>query len=84
LGERKHIFVEDDITGDIHAIGRNMKAFIAFVYRAVTKEDTFFGAKLKFATVVGTKVWPTCTTKHFKESVVRELMKQKFKWCLHI
>jgi hypothetical protein len=52
-----------------------MKALVAFVKSTIPKEDTFFGAKLKFATVVGTKVWPTCTAKHFKESVVWKLMK---------
>jgi hypothetical protein len=71
LGERKHIFVEDDITGDIHAIGRNMKAFIAFVYRAVTKEDTFFGAKFEFVFVIRAKVWPTCTAENFEKSIIR-------------
>jgi hypothetical protein len=61
-----------------------METLVAFVKGTIPKEDTLFGAKLKFTTVVGAKVRPTSTAKNFQESIVREFIKQLFEWCLHI
>jgi hypothetical protein len=44
-----------------------MKAFFTLAKRTIPKKHTFFRMELNFAIVVGVKVWPTCTPKHFEE-----------------
>ena len=54
-------------------IGRDMETLIAFMQRAVAKEDTLLGAKLEFAIIVWMKMGPTSTPKDFEEGII---------WCL--
>jgi hypothetical protein len=56
---------------DIGAIGGYMETFVTFMKRAVTQKNTLFGTKLKFAIIIGAYMWPACTSKHFKERIVR-------------
>jgi hypothetical protein len=56
----------------------DMKTLVAFVFGAITEEDTFFGAKIKLMVVVRMEVRPTGTAKNFKKSVIRNLIKKMF------
>ena len=72
MRERKYRFIKNNVTRNIHAIGRNVETLITFVYGAIAEEHTVFGAELKLALVVGTEMRPTRTTEHFKESIIRD------------
>jgi hypothetical protein len=73
-GKRKQVFIKDDITGDVDTIGWDVETLVPFMHGTIAEEDTLFGTKLQFATVVGTKVWPTCTAKHFEKGIVWRFM----------
>jgi hypothetical protein len=49
----------------------------------VTKKHTFFEAKLELAIIIGTKVWPAGTPKHFEEVVIRWRLKHELNRGLH-
>jgi hypothetical protein len=56
-----------------------IQAFVSFVRRAITKEDTLLETKFKFPNIVRSKMRPTCTTKGFKPGIVRFCMKELLK-----
>jgi hypothetical protein len=45
LKERENFFIKDNISRDVNASGRDIKAFESFVKIAVSKKCTTFGAK---------------------------------------
>jgi hypothetical protein len=73
-GKRKQVFIKDDITGNVDTIGWDVETLVPFMHGTIAEEDTLFGAKLQFATVVGTKMGPTCTAKHFEKGIVWRFM----------
>jgi hypothetical protein len=52
------------MTGNIEAIGRKMKTFVAAMGGTVAEEDTFGGSISQFVSVVGAQVWPTCISEN--------------------
>ena len=66
FGKGKHIFIKDNITGDVNPTSCNVKILVAFVHVTVAKESTLLGSKLEFMFVVWAKVRPTSTTKDSK------------------
>jgi hypothetical protein len=66
------MLIENNITKYIDSVGRNVKAFITLVKQAIPKENTLFGAKLKFSFVVRMEMKPTGTPKDFKESIIQD------------
>jgi len=63
-------FIKNNISGDIDATGRNIKALEAFVKGAVTKEGTPNRPKREFASVVWSQVGPTGTAKYPKGVII--------------
>jgi hypothetical protein len=61
-------FIEYDITGNVNATRRNAKALKSFVHVVVAKKDTFYGAILKFVSVIGTEIG---LASKFKDSQAR-------------
>jgi hypothetical protein len=55
-------FIEYDITGNINATQRYVKALKAFVHVTITKENTSHGAVLTFLSVIGAEVGPAGTS----------------------
>jgi hypothetical protein len=84
MRERKHVFIEDNISRNKDSIRRNMKTLVTFVLRAISKEDTLFGMKLKFVLIVWTNVRPTSTSKHLEKSVVRRPLKKLLNRSFHV
>jgi hypothetical protein len=84
MRERKHVFIEDNISRNKDSIRRNMKTLVTFVLRAISKEDTLFGTKLKFLLIVWANVRPTSTAKHLEKSVVRRLLKKLLNGSFHV
>jgi hypothetical protein len=74
--KRKHIFVKNNVTRDVHMIGWNMEILVPFVLGAVSKKHTFLRTKLEFALIVRAWVRPTSTTKNFQKSVIRRLIEE--------
>ena len=66
----KHSFIKDNIPTDVHTIGRDMETLVAFMQRAVTKEDTLLGAKLELTIIVWAEMGPASTPKDFEEGIV--------------
>jgi hypothetical protein len=46
--------------------------------RTIAKKDTSSRSKSKFAGVIGSKIWPTCTTKYSKRLIIWFFSKEKF------
>jgi hypothetical protein len=84
MRERKHVFIEDNISRNKDSIRRNMKTLVTFVLRTITKEDTLFGTKLKFVPIVWANMRPTGTAKHLEKSVVRRLLKKLLNGSFHV
>jgi hypothetical protein len=80
----KNCLVKNNITRDIHSVGRNMETLVAFMDRTITKEDTLFRTELKLATITWAEMRPACTTKDFEKSIIRRLSKEALKRSLHI
>jgi hypothetical protein len=51
--KRKQVFIEDNSTGDVDTIGWNVETLVPFMHGTIAEENTLFGTKLQFATVVG-------------------------------
>jgi hypothetical protein len=84
MRERKHIFIEDNISRNKDSIRTNMKTLVTFVFRTISMEDTLFGTKLKFVLIVWANVRPTSTAKHLEKSVVRRLLKKLLNGSFHV
>jgi hypothetical protein len=65
-------------------VGRDMKTFVTFVERAITKKNTLFRTELQLVMIIGMKVWPTRAAKDLQKSIIRNFLKEKLKWCFHI
>jgi hypothetical protein len=61
---------EYNIKRDIYPAGGHFETFVPLVHIAIPKNDTLFISKLEFERVVGTKVWPTRTTKYTERSII--------------
>ena len=48
-----------------------METLVAFMERTIPQEHTLFGAKLKFAIIIRTKMRPAGTPEHLKKGIVR-------------
>jgi hypothetical protein len=69
---------------NIDVIGRNMETLVTFVERAIAKKNTLFRAELELAVTIGTKMRPARTAKNLQESIIRNFLERKLKWCFHI
>jgi len=49
----KLIFMEDDISGDVHPARINVKTFIAFMMLTIPKKETLFGSWGKLMRIIG-------------------------------
>jgi hypothetical protein len=76
--ERKGLFVEDNMLSNVNPIGKGIETLITMMRQAITEKNTGLGTKGKFVGVVGTKIWPTLTTKNFEEFIVGRFMKEQF------
>jgi hypothetical protein len=64
LTEWKNILIEHNITRDVNSATRWFKALESFVKGTITKEHTSNGPERKLSSILGPKIWPTCTTKN--------------------
>jgi hypothetical protein len=74
--EGKNLFIEDNMSSNVNPIGKRIKTLITMMRQAITDKNTRFGTEGKFVGVIGTKIWPTLTTKNFKEFIVGRFMKE--------
>jgi hypothetical protein len=63
FGQRKHVFIKDNIPGYIDPSSFNIKTLKAFMKITIAKKSTLLGPKLKFPLVVRTQILPASTTK---------------------
>lgn len=63
LSKGKNIFIKGNITRDVDSSGGRIKALETFVYGAIAQKNALFLSKLKFVSIIGTKVWPICNPK---------------------
>jgi hypothetical protein len=61
LAKGKTFFIKYDVSRNIETTGQNIKTFEILVHITITKEYTTDRSKLKFVSIIGTKIWPTCT-----------------------
>jgi hypothetical protein len=47
---------------------------------AIAKQHTLFQAELKLVGIERTGIWPACTTKGVKHTIIWFLLKKAFKW----
>ena len=59
---------------------RWMKAFVTFVYRTITNEDTFTGMVVKLMLIVVSQIGITSTTKAFKKIKIKIFVEQFLNW----
>ena len=78
------MLIKHNIPRYIDTICGNMKTFISFMKRAVTKKNTLLGAKLKLALVIWTEMRPTSAPKNLKEGVIGLFIKENFNGSLHV
>jgi hypothetical protein len=76
--ERKGLFVEDNMLSNVNPIGKGIETLITMMRQAITEKNTGLGTEGKFVGVVGTKIWPTLTTKNFEELIVGRFMEEQF------
>ena len=84
LRKRKDLLIKHNIPRYVDTICGNMKTFVTFMKRAITKKNTLLGTKLKLAFVIRTEMWPTSTPKNLKEGIIRLFIKENFNGSLHI
>jgi hypothetical protein len=80
FGERKFIFIKDNIPRDVNSARGHIKALKTFVMRTVTKKDTLFGMRGKFPLIIGMEIWPTSTPKNLEEGIIRSLFIEALEW----
>lgn len=73
------MFIKSDMAGNIDTFSRRIKAPIAMVRKAISKEYTGSGTKFYFVTVVRAKVRKALRAKDSQKGVIRFAMKDKFK-----
>jgi hypothetical protein len=73
------VLIEYDVSRDVDTPSGYIKALIAFVRGAITKEATPFRMEFKLLGIVGSKVRPTRTTKHLEPVVIWFSAKEPFK-----
>lgn len=76
--ERKCLFIEDNMSSNVNANGKWIETLITMMRQAITEKNTRLRTEGKFVGVVGTKIWPTLTTKNFEEFIVGRFMKVQF------
>jgi hypothetical protein len=84
FGKRKHTLIKHDIPRYVDTISRNMKTFVTFMKGTIAKKDTLFGPKFQLAFIIWAQMRPASTTKHFKESIVRLFIQEKFNRSFHV
>ena len=84
VGKGKNMLIKHDVPRYIDTISGNMKTFVTFMKRAITKKNTLLGTKLELTLVIWTEMGPASTPKHLEKGVVRLFIKENFNGSLHI
>jgi hypothetical protein len=61
-----------------------METFVPFVKRTITKENTFFRAKLELMLIIWTDMRPACTPKYLEKGVIRRCVEELFNRSFHV
>jgi hypothetical protein len=61
-----------------------METFVTFVKRTITKENTFFRAKLELMLIIWTDMRPTCTPKYLEKGVIMRCVEELFNRSFHV
>ena len=56
FGKGKNMLIKHDIPRYIDTISADMKTFVSFMKRAITKKDTLLGTKLELTLVIWTEM----------------------------
>ena len=84
FGKGKNMLIKHNIPRDVDTISENMKTFVSFMKRAITKKNTLLGTKLELTLVIWTEMGPSSTPKHLEKGVVRLFIKENFNGSLHV
>jgi len=76
----KIVFIKNDMTGYINFTHCKIKAFISMMVQAITNKNIFFRYEINFVFLIWLKIRPACTTKNFKEMIVRSMTINNFVW----
>ena len=63
--------IKNNVLRYVDSISLDMETLVAFMERTIPQEHTLFGAKLKFAIIIRTKMRPAGTPEHLKKGIVR-------------
>ena len=84
FGKGKNMLIKHNMPRDVGTISGNMKTFVSFMKRAITKKNTLLGTKLELTLIIWTEMGPSSTPKHLEKGVVRLFIKENFNGRLHI
>jgi hypothetical protein len=74
------VFIKNEMTGYINFTCGKIKTFISMMVQAITNKNTVFRSEIDYVFVIWSKIRPACTTKNFKEMIVRSMTINNFVW----